>query len=134
MHRYAIALLPVLIACGGPRRFYEGPPLPPDEVALLEVEGGMIGAEMRFDAKLARFDSLPLRKPPKRSEILAGDHVIDVTWVQWAMAPDEKRTWVRINEGVEHIEFEAREGRTYTIAWGTSLPVLRVRGGAEETP
>ena len=131
MQRNAYILLTALVACGGPRRFYEGPPLPSDEVALLVVEGGMIGEEMRFDAKLERFDSLPLRSPPKRSEILGGDHVLDVSWVQWAMASDKKRTWVRINEGVEHIEFQAREGRTYSISWGTSKPVLRVRG---ETP
>jgi len=131
LHRTTLALLAALIACGGPRRFYEGPALPSDEVALLVVEGGMIGEEMRFDAQLARFDSLPMRTPPKRSEILGGDHVLDVSWVQWAMAPNENRTWVRINEGVEHIEFRAREGRTYTIAWGTSKPVLKVRG---ETP
>ena len=131
MQRNAYILLTALVACGGPRRFYEGPPLPSDEVALLVVEGGMIGEEMRFDAKLERFDSLPLRSPPKRSEILGGDHVLDVSWVQWAMASNKKRTWVRINEGVEHIEFQAREGRTYSIGWGTSKPVLRVRG---ETP
>ena len=65
-------------------------------------------------------------------KLLGGDHVLDVTWVQWAMAPNTKRTWVRVNEGVEHIEFEAREGRVYAIVWEGSRPVLRVRGGKSE--
>ena len=101
-----------------------------DEIAVLEVEGATIDEERRFDAKLARFDSLPLRRPPKRSEILGGEHEIDVAWVLWAAAPGEKRTWVRVNEGVEHIEFEAREGRTYRLVWDGNKPALR----SEETP
>lgn len=128
------AVLPGVAACGGPRRFYEGPPLPADEIATLAVEGGMIGEEQRFDAKLARFDKLPMRTPPKHTEILPGDHEIDIAWVRWAMAPGEKRTWVRLGEGVEHITFEAHEGRAYTIVWDGHKPTLRVSGesGPEE--
>ena len=102
--------------------------MPADEVAHLAVEGGMIDETQRFDAKLARLDTLPLRTPPKRAEILPGDHVLDIAWVQWAMVPGSKRTWVRVNEGIEHIEFEAHEGRTYTIAWDGGKPALRETG------
>ena len=88
----------------------------------------MIDEEQRFEAKLARFDTLPMRRPPKRTEILPGDHEIDIAWVQWAMAPGEERAWVRLDEGVEHIEFEAHEGRAYRIVWDGNKPALRVAG------
>ena len=105
-----------------------------DEVAVLEIDGAMIDEEQRFDAKLGRLDSLPLRSSPKRAEVLPGKHVIDVAWAQWALAPGSKRSWVLVNEGVERIEFEALEGAVYGMVWDGDKPALRRRRPAAGTP
>jgi len=128
--RTAVLLL-VLAACG-PQRFYVGPRLPSDEVAQLIVEGGPISEERKFTAKLTRFDTLPLRTPPKKSEILPGEHTIEVVWMLHALAPGAKKAWLRSGMGTETISFEADEARTYRIVWGEGRPALRADEDATE--
>jgi len=106
--------------------------MPPDEVALLIVEGGPTDESGTFTAKLTRFDTLPLRQPPSKSEILPGEHAIEVAWIRKALAPGPKKAWVRTGIGVETIAFEAREGKVYRIVWGDGRPSLRVDKDAAE--
>ena len=117
-------LILLLVACG-PARFYEGPRLPPDEVALLIVEGGTIDEERKFVARFSRFDTLPLRNPPKKVEILPGDHTIEFAWMLQKLAPGPKKAWLRTDMSTETIAFEAQEGKTYRLVWGEGRPELR---------
>jgi hypothetical protein len=98
--------------------------LPADEVAELHVVGGPIGESERFEAKLVRFDTLPLRNSPKKSEILPGEHALDIAWVHFVLAPGPKKAWLRDANGVEHIAFEAEEGRSYRVVWKLGRPEL----------
>ena len=118
-------LLLLLAACG-PQRFYLGPRQPSDEVARLIVVGGGIDDTRKFTAKLVRFDTLPLRHSPKESEILPGDHTIEVAWVLHALAPGPKKAWLRAGTGSETIAFEADENKVYRIIWEDGRPQLRI--------
>ena len=119
------ALFLLLVACG-PHRFYEGPRLPLDEVALLIVDGGQIDEERKFIAEFTRFDTLPLRNPPKKCEILPGEHTIEFAWMLQTLAPGPKKAWLRTTMSTATIAFEAEEGKTYRLVWGTDRPELRI--------
>jgi len=121
-----LILLLILIpgACG-PYRFYVGPRMESDEVARLIVEGGPIDASRKFTAKLKRFDTLPLRTSPKESEILPGEHTIEIEWTLHVLAPGPKKAWVRAGMRSENIVFEADEGKEYRVVWADDRPRLR---------
>ena len=119
------ALLFLILAACGPTRFYEGPRLPSDEVALLIVEGGDIDESRKFIARFTRFDTLPLRNPPKRCEVLPGEHTIEIAWMLQTLAPGPKKAWLRTAMSTETIPFRAEEGRTYRLVWGGERPALR---------
>jgi len=113
-------------------RFYEGPRMESDEVARLIVEGGPIDDSRKFSAKLTRIDTLPLRKSPRESEILPGEHTIEVEWTLHVLAPGPKKAWVRAGTGAEHIAFEADEGREYRVVWADNRPRIRAVGDDPE--
>ena len=120
-----ISLLFLILAACGPTRFYEGPRLPSDEIALLIVEGGDIDENRKFIAKFTRFDTLPLRSPPKKCEVLPGEHTIEIVWMLQTLAPGPKKAWLRSAMSTETVAFRAEEGRTYRLVWGDGRPELR---------
>ena len=121
------ALLLILSACGGPKRVYEGPKLPPNETCLVVIEGGMIDEECRWEARLLRFDGVPARKRRTRVETLPGEHHFDIAWTRSRLLRGGRPTWTDIDSGAVEMTFELREGFRYVLSWIGGDQPLRFR-------
>jgi len=117
----------IAAACAGPDRYYEGPRLPPEEVAVVRIESGIAASGERFDVALRRFDGLPLRRSRPEIEVLPGSHSFDVSWSVYRLAPDTRRTWVAGESGTMEMTFELRPGFRYVLFWVGGDQPLRFR-------
>ncbi|MHC4452928.1 MAG: hypothetical protein ACYS0E_22770 [Planctomycetota bacterium] len=124
--RSVIAVL-ALVACGGPKRVYEGPKLPRNEVCIVEIDKGMIGDDEKWEARLARFDGIPVRHGRKQIEILPGEHTFDVSWTRSELLGSGRPTWMEIGAGSMAMTFELRGGFRYVLFWIGGDQPLRFR-------
>ena len=124
--RSVIAVL-LLVACGGPKRVYEGPKLPRNEVCIVEIDSGMIGDDEKWEARLARYDGVPTRHRRKQIEILPGEHTFDVSWTHSELLASGRPTWMEIGSGSVEMAFELRVGFRYVLFWIGGDQPLRFR-------
>jgi hypothetical protein len=110
----------VLAACGGPKRVYEGPRMPANEVARVTVKDGPISVEERFKAKLITFDGVPARRTFAELEVLPGEHTLHIAWERY-------RGLDEIESGSVPMTFELRAGFAYTLFWAGGKQPLRFR-------
>ena len=109
-----------LAACGGPKRVYEGPRMPPDEIARVTINGGPISVEERFKAKLVTFDGVPARRTYDEIEVLPGEHTLQVEWQRFRGLDETESGSIPMN-------FELRAGYTYSLFWIGGEQPLRFR-------
>lgn len=122
-HAYLVWLL-LLLPCAGCTsvRWYSGPALPRDKVALLVCYEGISGYTT-VDVHL--IDGRPLypQGTPKYVHLRPGTHTVQIAYRNRKRVPPGERVWVGSTEDIV-VEFEARPGQLYSVAPNADLVAM----------
>jgi len=91
------------------------------------IEGGLASETERFEARLVRYDGVPVRRVHREIEVLPGEHAFDVAWSLSRVLPGKERAWVPVDSGSLQMAFELRPGFRYVLFWTGGEQPLRFR-------